>query len=241
VQIIPLNELIRESEIKPDIKTIADTASPIKDSIYAARLLNEFGINPDKVVIKQYAGKQYVIFNGNPNTRNTLKGTRYLTTNLKVVRMAVGPKGIKDSIKSGFVLTVVLSVGIKIFNYFIRDTATLSQLLGTITSDILTIGISSIAAAVVGLAVGSTVVLGSIAAAPLIAAIAVGVITGFVLGKIDEKIGATRALINAYEIIGLNLKDMEYEANWWFNYFEKNPIAIMRLFGARGISTYGGY
>jgi len=242
LQVVPYEELIKEWQaLKPHSKTLTGHTSAVKDSFIAAKLLREFGVQSNKVVVKTYAGKQYVIFKDYPGARRILRGTRYLTANPKVVRLAVGPKGVAKAVKGGFVLTVVLSVGIEIFDYIIRDTATLSHLLGTITGDLIKIGLSSIAAVVAGLAVGTTAILGSVVAAPLIAAIAVGVITGLVLNKLDNKLGATAALINAYEKMGIKLREIEYEAARWYDYFEANPTEIMKLFGGPGGFSYGGY
>ena len=136
----------------------------------------------------------------------------------------------------------MLSVGIELFDYFIRDTATLSELLGTITGDIIKIGVSSIAAAVVGVTLGSAAIVGSVVALPLIAAIATGVIVGLTLDAIDRNVGATAALIKAYERMGIKLRDMGYEASWWFNYFQNNPEAVMQLFGVPPDADFGrGY
>jgi hypothetical protein len=216
--------------------------SPTNDSVIAAKLLAEFGIKPNQLLLKQYGRKTYVIFKGYPGVRKIFRGTRYLTENPKVVRMAVGPKGVAKAVKGGFVVTVVLSVGIEVFDYFIRDTATLPELLGNVSSDLIKIGVSSLAAAAAGLAVGTATAIGSIAAAPLVVAIGVGVITGMILEKIDKKYGTTAALIKAYENLGIKLRDIEYEVGWWYNYFENNPGAIMRLFGSpSGPYMYGGY
>ena len=242
IQMVPYDELIKEWQaFKPHAKTLAGYASPASDSFIAAKLLREFGYQSNKVIVKTYAGKQYVVFKGYPGARKIFRGTRYLTQNPKVVRMAVGPKGIAKSVSGGFVLTVVLSVGIEVFDYLIRDTATLSHLLGTITGDLIKIGISSIAAVVAGLAVGASAIVGTVAAAPIIAAIAVGLLTGYVLNKIDNKVGATAALIAAYKKMGKDLKALEYEAARWYDYFETNPGEIMRLFGAPSSYSYGGY
>jgi len=242
VQILPYDELVKEWEGRMSgVKTGVSYVAPAKDTFTAMRVLREFGVNPGQLLIKEYGGKRYVVFKGRPGIRKIFRGTRYLAENPKVVRMAVGPSGLEQAVKGGFVLTVVLSIGIEVFEYFIRDTATLSHLLGTITSDIVKIGISSIAGAAAGLAVGSAAVVGSIAAAPLIAAIAVGIITGWALNEIDKRTGATKTLIKAYEKIGLKLDEIEYEAARWYDYFENNPAAIMRLFGGGGPYIYGGY
>lgn len=240
IRAVPYEELIKEWQaLKPHAKNIGGYTSAVADSVVAAKLLRDFGVQSNKVIVKNYAGKQYVLFKGYPGARKIFRGTRYLTDNPKVVRMAVGPKGIKSAVAGGFVVTVILSVGIEVFDFIIRDTASLSQLLGTITSDLVKIGLSSIAGAAAGLAIGTTAIVGTAVAAPLIMAIAVGVATGFLLNHIDEKTGATAALIAAYEKMGMKLKEIEYEAARWYDYFETNPQAVMRLFG--GPSVFGGY
>jgi hypothetical protein len=232
IHVMPFAELQQEWDgLKDSVKDVANYVAPAKDASVAAKLLSDFGISPGKVLVKQYAGKDYVIFKGLPGNRKVFKGTRYLAKNPNVVRMAVGPKGVMKAVKGGFVLTVVLSVGIEVFDYIIRDNATLSELLGTVTGDLVKIGLSTIAGAVAGLVVGSAAVIGSVAAAPLIAAIAVGVATGYFLDKIDSRFGATQALIRGYKQIGINLREIEYEINRNINYLEKNPWMIPCLFG----------
>jgi len=240
LQIVLVEDLIKEKNARDGVKDAASWVSPVKDTVGAIKLIREFGIRANKVVVKSYAGKQYLIFRGYPGVRKIFRGTRYLTANPKVVRMAVGPKGVIKSVKSGFVLTVVLSVGIEIYDYFIKDVTTLSQFLGNVTSDLIKIGLSSIAAAAAGLAVGSAAVIGTVAAAPLIAAIAVGVVTGLLLNYIDKKVGTTAALIKAYESLGVKLSEIKYEAARTYNYLENNPGALMRLFGGGGY-YFGGY
>jgi len=239
VQIVPSDELQLEwKTVKDPMKTGAGYVAPLLDSVTAAKILNELGFSTKKVIVKQYAGKQYVIFKGYPGLRKIFKGTRYLASNPTVVRMAIGPKGIIKSAKGGFVVTAVLSVGIEVFDYFIRDNRALSDLLGTVTADLVKIGLSAIAAAAAGLAVGTATVIGTAAAAPLIAAIAVGIATGLILDKIDKRFGATNALIQAYEKMGANLREIEYQVNRHINYLESNPHLIPCLFGPCSIGRY---
>ncbi len=207
VHIIEWDGFVKEWENKKGIvKTGVNYVSPAMDSITAVKLLRDFGIT-GKLVIKEYGGKAYIILKGYPGCRRIFRGTRYLETNPKVVRMAVGPKGILKSVKGGFVLSVVLCTGFHVFDYFIRDEATLFELLGRVTSDIIKIGVSSIAAVTTGLFVGSAAVIGGSVAAPLIAAIAVGLAAGWILEKIDENVGATKALIEAYKELGIGIDE----------------------------------
>ncbi|QEW07083.1 hypothetical protein [Nitrincola iocasae] len=239
-QIVELEHLKLEWEhIKESAGTVASYSSAAIDTYTAGQLIREFGLQPERVIIKRYAGKEYVIFKGNPHSRKILTGTRYLASNPKVVRMAIGPRGIIQSAKGGFAVTAVLSVGIEVFDYFIRDSYTLTRLLGTVSSDLIKIGVSAIAGAVAGLAVGSSVVIGSIAGAPLIAAITVGLVTGLLLDRIDSRFGATQALIRAYNDMGVQLDEIRRSVNRNLNYLERNPHLIPCLFGpCSGIRGY---
>ena len=232
VHIVSVDRLIQAWETRNGtIKTGVGYASPVMDATLAAKLISEFGVSAQRVLLRTYAGRQYVIFKGYAGQRKILTGTRYLASNPKVVRLAIGPKGILKSVKGGFVLTAVLCTGVDVFDHFIRDSSTLYELLGTVTSDLTKIGLSAIAAAVAGLAVGSAAVIGSVAAAPLIAAIAVGVATGVVLDEIDKRLGATQALIEAYRHIGVRLDEIKWEINRNLNFLERNPQYIPCLFG----------
>jgi hypothetical protein len=74
----------------------------------------------------------------------------------------------------------------------------------------------------------------SVAAAPLIAAIAVGVLAAMLLNHIDEKYGATKALIKAYEKIDVDLNAIADEYRRGMNAIERNPQLIKCLFAPCG-------
>ncbi|MCP4324393.1 MAG: hypothetical protein GY787_21545 [Alteromonadales bacterium] len=205
LQILPYEMLEKEWQARKGyLKIGMGYVAPLDDLTSATKMMKELGVI-GKIAVKKYAGKTYVIFKGFPGQRKIITGTRYLANNPKVVRLAVGPKGVMKSVKGGFVLTAVLFVGIEVFNYFLNDRATLSELLGTISGDLIKLGISSICAVVAGLAIGSVAVIGSIAAVPLLATVAVGILVGMRLDNIDEETGATKALIEAYERAGINI------------------------------------
>lgn len=212
LQIVEWDDLVKEWDISKDkTKMAAGYVSPTTDAATALKLIRDIGgVQVDQVRFSTVNGKKYVIFKGYPGKRNILTGTRYLTKSPKVVRMAVGPEGIKASAKGGFVLSVILSVGIEIYSHiFSNDPQAISTLLGTITSDVLKIGLSSIAAWSVAVVAGNVAIIAGMAAGPFIIAIAVGIATSLLLEKIDGRMGVTRALINAYERAGANLKEIE--------------------------------
>jgi hypothetical protein len=244
IQVVPADLLLEAWEKHNDTakKWSTTLTAPALDLITASKIIKEFGFKANKVQIKTYAnGKRYVIFKGYAGQRNIFKGTRYLADSPKVVRMAIGPKGIAKSIKGGFVLTFVLASGIEVMDYIINDKATLSVLLGTLSADFFKIGLSSIAAALAATAAGGVVVFGSAAASPFLIAIAVGVATGYLLDKIDKRLGVTYALIQAFKEIGQDFAKMEYEYNRGIQQIERNPGLIRCLFAPCDTYYIRGY
>lgn len=212
VQVISADQLMaefdyRNIDYKDWAKTLSGYAAPAQDAWLAKTIVKEFGFS-GKVVLKKYGSKMYVVLKGYPGKRTLLTGTKYLTSNPQVVRMAVGPKGVMKSVKGGFVLTLILSVGIEVVDYVLNDTRTLYDLIGTVTGDILKIGVAAICSAVTAALVGGAIGVATTAAAPLIAAVAVGVLVGWALNKIDDKVGATACLIEMYKQVGIDLEEL---------------------------------
>lgn len=205
VQVFPADELLLEWEkLRNPTRNLANFVAPALDAATLAKLTRELGLF-GKSITQKVGQKTYIIFKGYPGQRKILRGTRYLATNPKVVRLAIGPKGVLKSVRGGAVLTAVLFTGINILEYLFRDSVALHTLLGTLSSDLVKIGLASVCAALAGLAVGSATIVAGVAGAPLFAAIAVGVLVGFTLDTIDERLGATKALIEFYESIGIEL------------------------------------
>jgi len=173
------------------VKTLASytsTALDVKTTVDQVREFRGFG----KIIEKNIGGKRYVILKGVPGLRKTLKGTRYLAGNPKVVSLAMGTIGMNKSIVKGAKLTIFITVPMNVLKYLIDEHSTLSRLIGSIASDIVKIGISSALGVMVAAGVGAITTL---AAGPLVAAILVGVATAVILDKVDEKFGLTEALI----------------------------------------------
>jgi hypothetical protein len=107
--------------------------------------------------------------------------------------MGLGKAGAIHAAKSGGILSVVLLSTYRIADYFLTDKATLSQLIGSLATDIVKIGIAtgaSIAAAYGVVAMGFTIAIGPIAAVVL-----VGVLTSMALSSLDEHYGITDRVI----------------------------------------------
>jgi fructose-1,6-bisphosphatase/inositol monophosphatase family enzyme len=108
--------------------------------------------------------------------------------------MAIGTVGLNKTIKSGARVTIFLIVPLNILNYILDDKQTMFRLLGTTATDLIKVGAG---AAVASLIATSVATITTIAAGPLVVAIAVGIATGFTLDLLDQKFGITEALVKA--------------------------------------------
>jgi hypothetical protein len=207
LQVLPVAELFAEwnlskginpSSAYKNLKTGAGLVAPLIDSATAFRICKDLGLT-GSYVLKTVGDKQYIIFKGYAGTRSIFTAPRYLATNKKVIKMAIGTAGIKNAVRGGGILTIVLFTGINIVECILNDKATLSYFVGTMATDLIKVGTSAIVAATIGIAVGGTTAL---VAGPLVIAIGVGVMTGWLLDTIDIEYGLTDKLVAVIEQFG---------------------------------------
>ena len=168
-----------------------------------SKLVGDLGSFGAKAYVKNYGGKPHIILKGYPGLRKILTGTKYGIKNPKVVTMGLGKAGAIHAAKSGGILTVILLTVYRVADYFLTDEATLSQLLGTLATDVVKVGIAtgaSIAAASGLVALGFTVAVG-----PIIAVIVVGLLASAALGALDKKFGITDRVIQGIDEMGDNV------------------------------------
>ncbi len=193
-----LEEEWRQSKLRTAHK-FAGYVAPARDSMTAFKICRELGINGRVAVTTAADGRSYVIVKGYPGVRSVLTGTRYLETNVKVVKLAIGRVGLTASIAEGAILTIVLYVGIDALEYILEDHVTLAMLSGKLATDLMKVGISAIATLAVGLALGG---LTTVAVGPLAAAIFVCTVTSAALDYFDMQYGATDKLVAAIDDLG---------------------------------------
>jgi len=186
-----------------DGKTASSYVSTALDLNTARRLLQDLGVR-GRIALKTVGNKQYVIFKGLPNTRTIFTGTRYLANNAKVVDMAVGRLGTAKSVVKGGRLTVFLVVPINILIHLLDEQSTLSTLVGTTITDVAKVGIATVLA---GMAAGAAVSATTIAAGPILAAIAVGVAASMGLEALDQHFGLTEAFCDVVEKTATAVRD----------------------------------
>ena len=158
-----------------------------------SKLVGDLGGVGAKAYVKTYGGKQHIILKGHPGLRRVLTGTKYGIKNPKVITMGLGKAGAIHAAKSGGILSVVLLSSYRVADYFLTDSATLSQLIGSLATDVVKIGLAtgaSITAASAIVGFGVTLAIG-----PIIAVVAVGLLASMALGEIDSHYGITDRVI----------------------------------------------
>ncbi|MDG9668169.1 hypothetical protein ONV78_10530 [Hahella sp. CR1] len=173
------------------VKTAAGFVAPTNDLITVKKVFSELGAK-GRAVEKVINGERYIIIKGYAGFRDILKGTKYLSSSPRVVSMAIGRLGVEKSIVQGAKLTIVLTVPISVIKYLIDEQRTISRLIGTVASDLVKLGISSVFASAAAVTAGT---LTTIAVGPLLAAVVVGVAVSLFLEHIDNEFGLTDALV----------------------------------------------
>jgi hypothetical protein len=161
------------------------------DIVTITKLVGDLGSVGARAYIKNYSGKPHIILKGRPGLRTILTGTKYGIKNPKVISIGLGKAGAIGAAKQGGILTVILLSTYRIVDYFLTDQATLTQLVGTLATDIVKVGIAT--AASIGAAVfagGLTIAIG-----PILAVIVVGVGMSMLLEYADNNLGITKRVI----------------------------------------------
>ncbi|WP_274017103.1 hypothetical protein [Vibrio parahaemolyticus] len=133
-----------------------------------------------------------------------------------IANFAVGSKQVIQSIKSGTIITVVLVSSFRALEHFFSENnkTTLLSLFGTITSDIIKLGISSAIAAIAVKGVSGATTIFALTSGPLFLAIGASLVVGNILNHIDNKYEITQKFKLALEkTLNESLKKEEMRIN----------------------------
>ena len=158
-----------------------------------------------KAVFTSYQNQKYIIFKGYNGLRHLLPGTRYLRTNPKIVQLGLGSFDVAKSVKSGGIFTAVLLCGFHVMDYLVRDTATLSQLIGNLGVDLAKVAISTGVGFAASAALAGTVI-ATVAVGPLAFAILVGIGAAVLLDIADSHWNVKGNVISTLEKIWENFE-----------------------------------
>jgi hypothetical protein len=202
---LPMPDLTELDAVGFARRNVAPYVSPILDTGTLALVIKDLGLT-GKAIPKVINKRQYIILTGYAGLRKYLPGTIYSANNRKIIQMAIGEMGIKNMVKGGARLTICLTVPLTILECILEDRATMSQVIGHVSSDLIKVGISSLISAMAGLVVGSCI---TVATAPIIVTIICGVFVGMGLEAIDKHYGLTDKLVAALEKLGDQMAEVQ--------------------------------
>lgn len=113
--------------------------------------------------------------------------------------MGLGRAGATSAARSGALISIILLTSYRVADYFLRDRATLSRLVGTLATDIMKVGIATGAAIAVATGVATVF---SAAIGPLVAVIVVGVLVSASLTAIDNQYRITDWVVAGIDEMG---------------------------------------
>lgn len=169
------------------------------DVVTMTRLIGDLGGAGAKVYIKSYGGKPHLILKGQPGLRKILTGTKYGIANPKVVAMGLGQAGAVGAAKQGGIISIVLLSIYRVADYFLTDQATLSQLVGTLATDVVKVGIVTGASIIAATAIAG---LTTLAIGPIVAVVVVGVGVSMLLEYADNSLGITNRVVAGLDELG---------------------------------------
>ncbi|WP_444931377.1 hypothetical protein ACJJIF_06245 [Microbulbifer sp. SSSA002] len=204
-------------KIKGKVGIGASYYASADDAVTMTKLVGDLGGIGARAYIKNYGGKPHIILKGHAGLRTILTGTKYGIKNPKVISMGLGKAGAVAAAKQGGILTVVLLSAYRVADYFLTDQATLNQLVGTLATDVVKVGIATAAS------IGAAVVMGgfTLAVGPILAVVAVGFGVSMLLEYADNSLGITSRVI-------AGLDELEESANNYINNQKQRALNTAR-------------
>ncbi|MFS1860927.1 hypothetical protein BCU54_007355 [Vibrio lentus] len=141
-------------------------------------------------------GNEMIKLTGHSGLRRILTASYYRLDNPKIVQLGIGKYGLAHSIKSGTVLTIYVAAGYRILDYALNDEVFLTDLVGSLATDLVKIGISSIVAAAAGAGI---MTITSLVAMHLAVVVVAGLFTSMLLNQLDKHYGITPKVIELLE------------------------------------------
>lgn len=151
-----------------DVKVLSSLG---RDMQRSGNLMGQYKIRP-------HNGKKYIAFKGNHRLRSVVKGTRYGLKNPTIVKMGIGPDGLKQTAKGGVYVTLVISVGVNGLAWIFDEEFGWKDFLTNVSEDVVKTAIAAVAGYVFGAGVAAATGMAVLASAAGFV-IALGV--GFVL------------------------------------------------------------
>ncbi|WP_202760317.1 hypothetical protein [Delftia acidovorans] len=183
------------------------------DAYLFTRTLIALRLAGARTYVKATPKGTYIIITGRAGFRgNLLQGTRFLTSHPRVVQMGLGMRGLQGVAKGGFILSVVVAVGVETLDFIFNDEKTMHDLVGGIGVEAVKAGLATM----VGMSIGTGMIVAgvtTIAIFPLSLMVAAVFLSSFVLNKIDETWKIKKTVIEALKISTDNTNPGIYRIN----------------------------
>ncbi|MDB6372218.1 hypothetical protein [Photorhabdus bodei] len=199
-----LEELDSPKPKSPFIKKIFEITDPISpyagnihDSFDLFNIIGEFktlGIKATEYVGKD--GNRYIKISGYAGVRKIITASRYKASNMKVISMGIGQKGLNSGIVKGMKFSIFFSAAYRTVELMFKDEYTLADFLGNIAVDLA----KTVVTAFVSWAVGALIMTVFAASASIIvvagAVFTIGFMTTYALDVVDKKFKISETVIN---------------------------------------------
>ncbi|SUP67013.1 membrane protein [Yersinia kristensenii] len=143
-----------------------------------------------------HKGTELIKLTGYPGIRKVLNAPVFAAKNPKVVDLGIGKYGLNNSIVQGARLTFYVAAAFRTLDYILNDEVSLAKFIGSLATDIVKIGISSIISGGTG-----TVIMAFTASVtmPIVLSVLVGFGAVYLLGVLDKKFGITDKVVELFE------------------------------------------
>ncbi|WP_432463905.1 hypothetical protein [Agarivorans sp. QJM3NY_33] len=180
-----------------------------------------------KYEITKNGAKSYISFKGNHKLRTVIKGTRYLSTNTKILTLGIGLQGLKASARGGVLLTILFSVSHHTLELVLQKDYVMTNWIVDVSSDVLKASIAACAGVLIGAAFISTQV--------VIIPIAIGLAVVFI---VQSTLNATENRLQIKEKITASLNQaVEASAEKDIQHLEQK-INTMKTINEMNYSAY---
>ena len=181
------------------------------DAYLFTRTLIALRLAGARTYVKATPKGTYIIITGRAGFRgNLLQGTRFLTTNPRMVQMGLGIRGLQGVARGGFILSLVVGIGVETLDFIFNDEKTMHDLVGGIGVEAVKAGLATM----VGLTAGAVFTsITTIAVFPLAVMAAAILITGIGVNYLDKKMQIKQQVISAFKKLSNDVPQGIYFVN----------------------------
>lgn len=168
-----------------------------KDVVTTSMIISKLGSFGIKATVYiNHKGTELIKLTGYPGIRKVLNAPVFALKNPKVIDMGLGKYGRGKSIVEGARLTFYVAAAYRTLDFILNDETHLAQFIGSLATDVVKIGIAS---AISWGAVSTITAFTALVSVPLVAVVAIGLVTAIALNELDDKFGITDKVVNYIE------------------------------------------